>query len=115
MREPDARANHRSGYNCAQSVTAAFAEELGVSRDSAASSAPRPRSEGGKCGAYLAGCQLLSRLKPDAVEAFKGPLPGGKRRRGLRQAAPGGQALQRPGGRRGAAGGGAGGAAALTA
>ncbi len=71
MREPDARANHRSGYNCAQSVTAAFAEELGVSRDSAASSAPRPRSEGGKCGAYLAGCQLLSRLKPDAVEAFK--------------------------------------------
>lgn len=71
MREDIAREYHRNGNNCAQSVTMAFDRELGLSTGDAARLAPRPRGEGGKCGAYLAGCQLLERLKPEAVEEFK--------------------------------------------
>ena len=70
MHEQNARKNHRSGCNCAQSVTVAFAGELGLSPEEAMRAAPRPRSEGGKCGAYLAGCQLVARLNPAAAEAF---------------------------------------------
>ena len=33
--------------------------------------APRPRSEGGQCGAYLAGRALISRLKPEAISAYE--------------------------------------------
>lgn len=69
--EQNARANHRGGYNCAQSVSVAFSSSLGLSPDEAMRLAPRPRSEGGKCGAYLAGCQLLSRLNPQAVAEFE--------------------------------------------
>ena len=71
MRETDARNNHRSGNNCAQSVMAAFGEELGLTPAQARQAAPRPRSEGGKCGAYLAGCRLLAQLKPEAVAEFQ--------------------------------------------
>ncbi len=71
MREDIAREYHRNGNNCAQSVTMAFDRDLGLSTEDAARLAPRPRSDGGKCGAYLAGCQLLQRLKPEAVEEFQ--------------------------------------------
>ena len=69
--EQDARSNHRSGYNCAQSVTVAFSPSLGLSPVEAMQGAPRPRADGGKCGAYLTGCQLLSRLNPQAVVEFE--------------------------------------------
>lgn len=69
--EDTARSNHRSGYNCAQSVFVAFADQLGVSPIEAMRMAPKPRSEGGKCGAYLAGMAILERLKPEAAEAFR--------------------------------------------
>ena len=69
--EQNARNNHRNGFNCAQAVTVAFSEALGLSPIAAMQAAPKPRGEGGKCGAYLAGCQLLAQLKPDAVEAFR--------------------------------------------
>ena len=68
--ETTARINHRSGYNCAQSVTAAFADEMHLSPIAASKSAPKPRSAGGKCGAYLAGLALLNELKPEAASVF---------------------------------------------
>ena len=68
--ERSARINHRSGYNCAQAVTVAFAEELRLSPIAASKTAPKPRSAGGKCGAYLAGLQLLNKLNPEAAGVF---------------------------------------------
>ena len=69
--EESARNNHRSGYNCAQSVNVAFAGELGCSPVTAMQEAPKPRTDGGKCGAFLAGRDLLSKLRPEAVETFE--------------------------------------------
>lgn len=69
--EQVARSNHRSGYNCAQSVTVAFASSLGLSPAEAMQNAPKPRADGGKCGAYLAGCQLLTQLNPEALAEFE--------------------------------------------
>ena len=69
--EENARSNHRSGYNCAQSVNIAYAEELGLSPVDAMREAPKPRADGGKCGAFLAGRELLAKLRPEAVEAFE--------------------------------------------
>ena len=71
IHESNARSNHKSGNNCAQSVAIAFADELGLSPAQAAQAAPRPRSEGGMCGAYLAGKALLARLRPEAAEEFE--------------------------------------------
>jgi hypothetical protein len=68
--EEIARENHRNGYNCAMSVYAGFAEKLGLSEDEARQIAPKPRAEGGKCGAYLAGRKILEQLKPEAAEEF---------------------------------------------
>lgn len=68
--ETTARINHRSGYNCAQAVTVAFAEELRLSPITASKTAPKPRSAGGKCGAYLAGLQLLNELNREASGVF---------------------------------------------
>ena len=68
--ETNARMNHRSGYNCAQSVAVAFAPELGSSPVAAMNAAPKPRSAGGQRGAYLAGLQVLNQLKPEAASAF---------------------------------------------
>ena len=68
--ETTARINHRSGYNCAQAVTVAFADELHTTPIRAMQAAPKPRSAGGKCGAYLAGLQVLNDLKPEAASAF---------------------------------------------
>ena len=69
--EQMARANHKGGYNCGQAVFAGFARELGLSLEEAMQIAPKPRSEGGQCGAYLAGRALLARLKPEAVSAYE--------------------------------------------
>ena len=66
-REQAARQNHRGSYNCAQSVYAAYADLLGLAPGDALRQAPRPRSEGGKCGAFLAGRAILQRLKPEAI------------------------------------------------
>ena len=68
--ETTARINHRSGYNCAQAVTVAFAEELHTTPIRAMQTAPKPRSAGGKCGAYLAGLSLLQEMKPEAAGVF---------------------------------------------
>ena len=68
--ETTARTNHRSGYNCAQAVTVAFAPELRSTPVDAMKTAPKPRSDGGKCGAYLAGLQVLNELKPEAASVF---------------------------------------------
>ena len=68
--ETTVRINHRSGYNCAQAVTVAFATELGSTPVAVLKSAPKPRSAGGKCGAYLAGLQVLNELKPEAAGVF---------------------------------------------
>jgi hypothetical protein len=69
--EETARTNHKSGCNCGQAVFTTFARELGLTREEAMGIAPRPRSEGGQCGAYLAGKALLERLKPEAVSDFE--------------------------------------------
>ena len=54
-REDTARNKHRSGNNCAVAVFSTFYDKIsGV--------APVPRSEGGKCGALLAGEKVLSQL-----------------------------------------------------
>lgn len=70
-REQAARQNHRGSYNCAQSVYAAYADLLGLAPGDALRQAPRPRSEGGKCGAFLAGRAILQRLKPEAIPAYE--------------------------------------------
>ena len=69
--EQTARAIHKGGCNCGQSVYASFAEALGLTRDEAVQAAPKPRSEGGQCGACLAGKALLARLRPEAVDRFE--------------------------------------------
>ena len=69
--EEEARNGHRSGMNCAMAVCTAYADMLGVDKGDIAAFAPRPRGEGGKCGAYLAGKKVLSSLKPSAVEEFE--------------------------------------------
>ena len=68
--ETTARMNHRSSYNCSEAVTAAFAEELRLSPIAVSKTAPKPRSAGGKCGAYLAGLALLNELNPEAAGVF---------------------------------------------
>ncbi len=69
--EEIARINHKSGYNCAMSVYAAFADSLGISQEESKTTAPRPRSEGGKCGAFLAGKKIVQCLKPEASELYE--------------------------------------------
>ena len=54
-REQTARNNHRSGYNCASSVYSVFSDKV-------SGTAPIPRSEGGKCGAVLAGEKVFRQL-----------------------------------------------------
>ncbi len=69
--EEIARTNHRNGNNCSVSLFKAFADKMDMSEDEAAKIAPPPRSEGGKCGGYLAGRKVLETLKPEAVEEFE--------------------------------------------
>ena len=68
--EDNARAEHSKGNNCAISVYRAYAEKLGLSADEAMKVAPKPRAEGGKCGAYLAGMHIIEQLKPEAAAEF---------------------------------------------
>ncbi len=69
--EEIARGNHRNGNSCSVSLFKAFADKLGISEEEAAQLAPAPRSEGGKCGGFLAGRKLMEKLKPEAVEEFE--------------------------------------------
>ena len=69
--ESNARAHHRAGNNCSVSLYKTFAEKLGMSEEEAARLAPPPRSEGGKCGGYLAGRKIIETLKPEAAEEFE--------------------------------------------
>ena len=69
--EEKARNNHRGGNNCAVSVYVAYADKLGITPEEARKNAPKPRSEGGKCGAYMAGKKILEQLKPGAVQGYE--------------------------------------------
>ena len=69
--EEEARNNHRNGFNCAMSVYIAYADAMGLTAEQAKEAAPKPRSEGGKCGAFLAGKKILEQLKPEAVEEYE--------------------------------------------
>ncbi|MBO5986951.1 MAG: hypothetical protein J6Q02_09195, partial [Lachnospiraceae bacterium] len=66
--EEIARSNHRNGNNCSASLFKASADKLGMTEEEAARIAPAPRSEGGKCGGFLAGRKMLEMIKPEAVE-----------------------------------------------
>ena len=70
-RETKARTFHRSGSNCSMSVMRTYADELGIDEDRSASEAPKPRSDGGKCGAYLAALEILGRIAPDKASDFE--------------------------------------------
>ncbi|MBO4359863.1 MAG: C-GCAxxG-C-C family protein [Eubacteriaceae bacterium] len=70
-RQTKARDFHKNGNNCSMSVMRAFADVLGMDEERAASEAPRPRSDGGKCGAYLAALELLERIAPDRKGDFE--------------------------------------------
>ena len=69
--EENARKNHKNGFNCAMSVYVAYCDKLGISPELARNTAPKPRSEGGKCGAFLAGKKILEQLKPEAVTDYE--------------------------------------------
>lgn len=69
--EEIARTYHRNGNNCSVSLFKAFADKMDMLEDETAKIAPPPRSEGGKCGGYLAGRKVLETLKPEAVEEFE--------------------------------------------
>ncbi|MBQ6595160.1 MAG: C-GCAxxG-C-C family protein [Clostridia bacterium] len=69
--EKQAREYHRRRLNCAMSVFTAFAGEMGLTMEEAMQQAPKPRSEGGRCGAFLAGRSVLERLRPEAVPAYE--------------------------------------------
>lgn len=69
--EEIARSNHRNGNNCSASLFKASADKLGMTEEEAARIAPAPRSEGGKCGGFLAGRKMLEMIKPEAVEEFE--------------------------------------------
>ena len=69
--EENARKNHRNGFNCAMSVFVAYCNNLGISPEQARNAAPKLRSEGGKCGAFLAGKNILEQLKPEAVTDYE--------------------------------------------
>lgn len=69
--EENAREYHKSGCNCAMAVYGAYAEKLGMTVEEALAAAPLPRSEGGYCGAFLAGRKILEKLKPEAVADYE--------------------------------------------
>ena len=60
-REQTARNAHLNGSNCAMSVYNTF-----VDVNQNATTAPKPRSDGGKCGAVLAAEQLLREMGVEA-------------------------------------------------
>ena len=64
--ETTARENHRRGISCAGSVYRAFSDVNGRM-----SSAPVPRSEGGKCGAVLSAEKVLKETGTVRIEEFE--------------------------------------------
>ena len=64
--ENTARATHRRGTSCAGSVYKAFAD---VNKNM--TSAPFPRSEGGKCGAVLSAEKVLREMGVDKIGEFE--------------------------------------------
>lgn len=83
-REETARAAHRGGSNCASAVYRAFQVV-----NPNPGGAPKPRSEGGKCGAALAGMKLLREMGIDAdfeqafIREYGSVKCGELRRRGV--------------------------------
>lgn len=64
--ENRARAIHRSGYNCSQSVDRAFADV-----NAAAGNPPAPRSIAGKCGALLAAQKIIADMGIDRANELE--------------------------------------------
>ena len=64
--EDTARNNHRAGNNCAVSVYTAFSDV-----NSNPGPIPAPRSDGGKCGAYLAGIKLFNDMDAGDAKEFE--------------------------------------------
>ena len=64
--EKTARTNHRRGMSCASSVYQAFSD-----LNPHMTSAPVPRSEGGKCGAVLAAEKILRETGTDKIDEFE--------------------------------------------
>ena len=64
--ETDARAIHRTGLNCSNSVDRAFADV-----NAAAGNPPAPRSIAGKCGALLAAQKVVRDLGIDGADELE--------------------------------------------
>ncbi len=64
--EQIARASHRSGINCARSVYDAFSD---VNKNR--TTAPMPRTEGGKCGAVLSAMQVIREMNAGDLKTIE--------------------------------------------
>lgn len=64
--EKEARAIHRGGQNCSNSIDRAFADV-----NTAVGNPPAPRSIAGKCGALLAAQKVLTDLGIDRTEELE--------------------------------------------
>ena len=64
--EETARQSHKMGNNCAVSVYTAFSD---VNKNPG--SIPAPRSDGGKCGAYLSAVKLLQDMGVEKTEKLE--------------------------------------------
>lgn len=64
--EETARQNHNMGNNCAVSVYTAFSDV-----NKKPGSIPAPRSDGGKCGTYLAAVKLLQDMGIEKTDDFE--------------------------------------------
>lgn len=64
--EETARQSHKMGNNCAVSVYTAFSD---VNKNPG--SIPEPRSDGGKCGAYLSAVKLLQDMGVEKTEKLE--------------------------------------------
>ncbi len=69
--EQTARANHRRGMSCADSVYQAFSD-----LNARMTAAPVPRSEGGKCGAVLAAEKVLRETGAGSIDEFERRFTG---------------------------------------
>ena len=69
--EKKARANHKMGNNCSNSLALAFADKLGLSDDDAKGLVPAPRSIEGMCGGYLSVVAMLRKLGINKEEEYK--------------------------------------------
>ena len=69
--EKTARTNHRRGMSCAGAVYQAFSDV-----NTHMTSAPVPRSEGGKCGAVLSAEHVLKEMGIGRIEEFESEFIG---------------------------------------